>query len=199
MKREVDYQCLCTADKILHAALELMAEKGYSLVTTKEIAQLAGVSEMTLFRHFGTKKALFEKVVSRFTYGEHMSKLFDDRLTYDLPTDLTMISETYHHIMHKNKELILLSFKEGEKLEELDEFFQRNPIILKSLLMDYFKEMQRLGKMREVDPESTALTFMWLNYGYFISSTRLGNTVSSIDAPTFIHQSVQLFIQGVQP
>ncbi|MGC5326322.1 TetR/AcrR family transcriptional regulator [Brevibacillus sp. SYSU BS000544] len=199
MEKEVEFQHLCTYDKILHAALALMSEKGYSLVTTKEIAQHAGVSEMTLFRHFGTKKALFEKVVGRFSYGEHIHKLFDERLTYDLEADLLLISETYHRIMHNNKELFLLSFKEGQMLQELEAFFQRNPIMLKNLLIEYFKQMQRMGKMREIDPESTAMTYIWMNYGYFHSTTRCGKAISSIDVPAFVQQSVRIFLQGVQP
>lgn len=40
------------------AALELFAERGYDATTTAAIARRAGVSEMTLFRHYPTKEAL---------------------------------------------------------------------------------------------------------------------------------------------
>ena len=40
------------------AALELFAERGYDATTTALIAQRAGVSEMTLFRHFPAKESL---------------------------------------------------------------------------------------------------------------------------------------------
>lgn len=40
------------------AALELFAERGYDATTTTQIAHRAGVTEMTLFRHYGTKEAL---------------------------------------------------------------------------------------------------------------------------------------------
>lgn len=39
------------------AALALFTERGYEGTTTAEIARRAGVSEMTLFRHFATKAA----------------------------------------------------------------------------------------------------------------------------------------------
>ena len=47
-----------TSDKILQAAIDLMADKGYDGTSTKEIAQVAGVNEVTVFRHFGTKGKL---------------------------------------------------------------------------------------------------------------------------------------------
>ncbi len=47
-----------TREALLEAALELFAEQGYEATTTAAIARRAGVSEMTLFRHFATKDAL---------------------------------------------------------------------------------------------------------------------------------------------
>lgn len=40
------------------AALESFTERGYEATTTAQVAERAGVSEMTLFRHFPTKEAL---------------------------------------------------------------------------------------------------------------------------------------------
>ena len=40
------------------AATELFLEDGFDATTTRQIAARAGVSEMTLFRHFATKEAL---------------------------------------------------------------------------------------------------------------------------------------------
>jgi AcrR family transcriptional regulator len=43
---------------LIAAALELFARDGYERTTTAAIAAKAGVTEMTLFRHFATKAAL---------------------------------------------------------------------------------------------------------------------------------------------
>jgi len=40
------------------AALRLFVEQGYDRTTTAQVAEHAGVSEMTLFRHFASKEAL---------------------------------------------------------------------------------------------------------------------------------------------
>ncbi|TCP55007.1 TetR family transcriptional regulator [Tamaricihabitans halophyticus] len=47
-----------THEALRRAALELFLEQGYDATPTAQIADLAGVTEMTLFRHFGTKEAL---------------------------------------------------------------------------------------------------------------------------------------------
>lgn len=53
-----------TRDKIMRAALELVAEDGFSAATTAAIARRAGVAEGTLYRHFDSKDTLFVAVYS---------------------------------------------------------------------------------------------------------------------------------------
>lgn len=48
---------------ILNAARELFSERGYSGTATREIAARAGVAEVLLFRHFGSKANLFQQTV----------------------------------------------------------------------------------------------------------------------------------------
>jgi len=53
---------------LLEAARERFASQDYRSTTTREIAQLAGITEHLLFRHFGSKAALFrEALVLPFT------------------------------------------------------------------------------------------------------------------------------------
>ena len=50
-------------DRILRAATELYAETGFRGATTRQIARRAGVNEVTLFRHFGSKTALLHEAI----------------------------------------------------------------------------------------------------------------------------------------
>jgi AcrR family transcriptional regulator len=47
-----------TFNRIQEVAMRLFLEKGYDATTVEEIAAAAGVSHMTVFRHFPTKEAL---------------------------------------------------------------------------------------------------------------------------------------------
>ena len=47
-----------TRDRLLDAGTRLLAERGYDAVTAAEIADAAGVTERTFFRHFPTKADL---------------------------------------------------------------------------------------------------------------------------------------------
>ncbi|HGY10053.1 MAG TPA: TetR/AcrR family transcriptional regulator, partial [Oceanithermus profundus] len=54
-----------TYERLLEAALELLAERGYRGATTRAIAERAGVAEVTLFRRFGSKARLLAEAVRR--------------------------------------------------------------------------------------------------------------------------------------
>lgn len=62
---------------MLDAARDLFAERGFKGTSTRDIAERAGVSEVMIFRHFGTKANLFqESVVEPFT--SFMQRYIDD-------------------------------------------------------------------------------------------------------------------------
>jgi AcrR family transcriptional regulator len=52
-------------DQLLDATVRVFAEAGYRGATTRRIAFEAGVNEITLFRHFGSKDALIREAIAR--------------------------------------------------------------------------------------------------------------------------------------
>jgi AcrR family transcriptional regulator len=50
-------------ERILDAAAKLYAETGFRGATTRRIAERAGVNEITLFRHFGSKTRLLHEAI----------------------------------------------------------------------------------------------------------------------------------------
>ena len=55
-----------TRERILVATREVIGRKGKRGATTREIAEVAGVNEATLFRHFGTKESLLGRLRAAF-------------------------------------------------------------------------------------------------------------------------------------
>lgn len=50
-------------ERLLSAAAQVYSETGFRGTTTRRIAQVADVNEITLFRHFGTKEALVKEAL----------------------------------------------------------------------------------------------------------------------------------------
>jgi TetR/AcrR family acrAB operon transcriptional repressor len=74
-----------TRERLLEAATRVFAERGYSDGSVKEIADLAGTSQGTIFWHFGSKEGLVIAVVDRaFLVWER--EVLAPLLARDLPT-----------------------------------------------------------------------------------------------------------------
>lgn len=59
--------------RIISAARKLFSKSGYSATTTSEIARLAGVSEGTVFHHFGSKEGVLRAGAAE--YGRELVEL----------------------------------------------------------------------------------------------------------------------------
>ncbi len=64
-----------TRMRILEAAFELMAERGYDDVTIEEISNRADIANATFFLHFPTKAALID------AFNEHVADVVKERLS----------------------------------------------------------------------------------------------------------------------
>ena len=159
---------LHTADKILNASIVLFSQKGYDAVTTKEIAKKAGVSEMTVFRHFDNKRNLFEQAFEKFVFEPKFKSLFENSLEWDLEKDLLKISRTYQDTLLKNQRIILMQFRNSDFTAEHDLPLLKFPTELKRLLVDYLATMKQKGVIKE-NPEILALNFLALNFGLFMT------------------------------
>jgi AcrR family transcriptional regulator len=52
-------------EKIITAAMTAYAESGFQGATTRRVAEIAGVNEVTIFRNFGSKAALMDEALFR--------------------------------------------------------------------------------------------------------------------------------------
>ncbi|GGG04380.1 hypothetical protein GCM10010912_56420 [Paenibacillus albidus] len=190
---------LSNSDKLLLAAIDLIASKGYKGVTTQEIATAAGLSEKTLFRQFGSKQNLLESAFDRFHYSEEMTKLFNEKLIWDLQTDLSLISRTYHEIMNRNRKMIMISFKEVDNLPGFHERTIKHPRQFMEILTNYFTVMFEKGKLIETNPELQAYSFISMNYGTFLNNLDKGELFPTLSLEAFITESVKTFTRALTP
>ncbi|PSL40823.1 TetR family transcriptional regulator [Salsuginibacillus halophilus] len=188
-----------TREAILRACVEQMEEKGYGRTTTKEIAEHAGVSEMTIFRHFGSKQNILLAAIDAHSYLPCIEALFSKHITYQLENDLILISETYQQLMKQNQSLIFIGLNERHTMPEINETAAENPKQLKLFIINYFQEMQHRGRLRpDLDLEAHAMTLLWLNAGYFIASgSSPQQAVTDVTQDRFIEASIRTFARGL--
>ncbi len=189
---------LCTSDKILTVAIDLISDKGYKTVTTKEIALEAGVSEMTLFRHFGCKLNILQDAIIKFSCSAPLKQLFEERLVQDLEVDLLEISRAYRELMNRNKKIMIISLKEGNNIPVLKDYLSIHTQKLKVGLINYFSLMQELGKVIKVEPDMLALSFLNMNLGAFMDNI-IGDDATTNQTEKHIESGVKIFARGLTP
>jgi len=79
-------------NKIFKTVIDMMVSRGYEGTTTKEIAEIAGVNETTIFRKYGSKAKLFKKAIRHQLSDTPLNKLV---YTGDLEADLYAIVQAY--------------------------------------------------------------------------------------------------------
>lgn len=186
-----------TAERIIEAALQLISEKGYTAATTKTIAELAGVNEVTLFRHFGNKRGLLKAIIEQFSYYPLLQQEINQNVTWELEKDLFNFSLKHFQFLMSIKDFVMIGFKESIQFPEISEEIANIPLLIKKELIHYFQEMHQRGKIREVDFEAAALSLIALNFGHFMSRARLGTIVSDIPTEELLQTSVTIFSRGL--
>lgn len=188
-----------TRDKILDAALSLMAERGFSHVSVKEIALCAGVSEMTVFRHFETKMGILQALIQTYSYVSYFEHFFSTELTGILEKDLKHIANTYLTFMEKNKPIFLIAVQERGTLPQLMEVISdQNTKQLQQLLANYFEQLINKGEMKAIDTKGQAIGFLTNLFGFFVSVTIWDNHFLQNQQESFINNSIESFVNGVR-
>lgn len=186
---------LTTENKIINASIVLFSQKGYTAVTTKEIAKEAGVSEMTLFRHFESKHNLFERSFDKFVFSPKFRALFES-LEWDLEKDLIKICSSYQDVLYKNQKIILMHLKNEELNPNFEAILFKFPNEFKKLLSRYFEEMRNRGVIAE-NPETLAVSFLATNFGLFFTSLVMNELTFETDIQTCITNYVKIFTKGI--
>jgi TetR/AcrR family transcriptional regulator, transcriptional repressor of aconitase len=130
---------------IVAAAVPLFARKGFAGTVTKELAEAAGISEALLFRHFPSKKHLYDEILRLGCEGHPAL----ESLATLQPSTATLVTMTHFMVRYflfggevdraeldTRLRLILHSFLEdGEYARELfDRMFERiHPLFAASI------------------------------------------------------------------
>ncbi len=167
-----------TREIILEEALNLFSVKGYQSVTVKEIAQAVGIKDSSLYKHFDSKQAIYDTLLT------WMNQKFEETVTfYRLPQgEMESVAREYgrHDLIWLKKacEAVFLFFlkdpqaskfrrmltieqyKSDDAAKTLYNWFFNDAILFQT---DLFSEMIRQGSFRAGPAQIIALQF----YGPF--------------------------------
>lgn len=185
-----------TQNKIIDATMSLVMEKGYTSTTTKDIAKKAEVNECTIFRRFGSKK---EIIAAAMTLPEWNPCLREEDFesTGDLIADLCSFSEVYLRKVTPRMVRISIGLRSPDLYELTRDGIGEVPDTFKKVLVDYFTEMQKLGKLQTDNIESLAVSFLAVNFGFVFFKASFGDGLTALQSKEYIESSVRTFVNGI--
>lgn len=144
--------------KILEAAIELIAEKGYAATSTSEIAKRAGVAEGTIFRHYQTKKdllmAIVHPVIAQFMIPTFAGKFVDEVFHHhhtSLQNFLYLLIKNRFSFVKDNVPLIKILIQELAFHPELQDALKKTALekVIPAMqqTFDFYKEK---GELRDI-------------------------------------------------
>ena len=187
-----------TRTRILQAAQRLFAAKGFEGTTTRDLAQTAGVAEVTLFRHLANKKAILVEVA---TSG------WVDILT-DLLTELSEMG-SYKAIaqvmrrrmwnMQKNADIMRVCFMEVQFHPDLRDRIQTEVIDkMTSVAEAFFQTAIDKGIYRQMDAKLGAKVFLGLfAIAGFSDHTLIEPNASPQEMQKMAEGLADIFLNGV--
>lgn len=177
-----------TDDAILDGALACVEEFGIAGLTTRRIASLAGVNEVTIFRRFGNKEGLLQAVLAREGQAMQTATL---GYTGDLAADLNRIVSAFSEATERRKGALalLLNAAHARGAEHLKTFHSFPAFdAVAQILARYIKE----GDLRPEPPERALAALI----GPIVFGTLVRLVVQGDVPPLDVSAYVQRYLRG---
>jgi AcrR family transcriptional regulator len=181
-------------DQLLDAAVQVYAESGYHGATTRRIASTAGVNEITLFRHFGSKDVLLREALAR-CHAEGMVPL--PEVPHDPLQELTDWSRS--HLLHLQQRAALIRTCLSEFAERPDLVTPEIscPVEATRALATYLERLKERGVLAEsVDPRAAAAMLLGTLFADAIGRDIVPD-MYAVPTEDALAQYVALFLRGI--
>lgn len=201
-KRKVSPTSESRRQHILDAAEKLFALKGFTGATTRALAREAGVHEAVLFRHFSSKRALYEAALERklarnrpaaLDAMEACARNRDDRGFFEaLALGLLTRFEEDPSIPR------LILYSALDQHESADVMVERQLRVEKPTL-DYISLRVREGAFRKMEPEHAVIAFGSMLFGYIVRQQVVGmSRHKAYDRRKIAKSLAGIFLEGVK-
>ncbi|HEX5439115.1 MAG TPA: TetR family transcriptional regulator [Gemmatimonadaceae bacterium] len=182
-------------EQLLRAARHVFATAGYRGATTRRIAQEAGLSEITLFRHFGSKDSLIHEALREAVPDADSARLPD--VPQDPERELTVWCQLRATHIHNLRSLIRTAMGEIEEHPEIIPHAGRCPGLAAQELRAYLERLRAQGRVdADVDPGVASAMLMGALFAAAIGRDVMPE-VYGRDAASTVSAFVRLFLRGI--
>lgn len=189
--------------RIVEAAIQLFAEKGYSNTSTAEIAKVAEVSEASIFKQYGTKDNLLLSLIVPYI-KDFFPSIADEALDQIISNGDSTFEGFLRTFLHNriefimgNKEIFQVLIKEVIYKEELkNEFLPYFSEMVAPRLKKMIEPFKDRGELADIPPDRI-LKLLFSFIGGFIVSRFVVLNMESINDEE-IEDVITLVMDGIR-
>jgi AcrR family transcriptional regulator len=187
-----------TRERILAATREVIGRKGKRGATTREIAEVAGVNEATLFRHFGTKEALLVACAQHFCGYLELADVAARR-TGDVAEDLLVLARMMFARFESLQDMIRWSLVEQEYEKDIfADTAWRPQLAILAVLTEFMQRRVNAGELHG-DAQKLAMVFLGLVFMHALGRKKFPDSLLHRGDPdAALRFYVDVFLNGVR-
>jgi AcrR family transcriptional regulator len=185
---------------IVEAAIHLFAEKGFRGTTTRGLAAALGVSGPVLYRHFKTKRDLYNAIIE--TMVQRGSQAGSGVPWLGEPGDDRAFFRYLGNVILDRYEgdpdfmrLLILSALEGHELAE--QFYERQIQEYFGQVASYIQRRIDQGQFRPMDAHTVALGFNGMLSYFGLTRLLFGARVPQKSRAEVVEEMVEIFLRGI--
>ena len=187
--------------QIASIAAKLFAKKGFSGITTREIAKKAHVNEAILFRHFPTKEALYTEIINQKIHARPEEEFDLAAVTKGDDAEVfRSVARYFIKEVEKDNTLLRLMLYSALEDHELASVFIRERMnTLFGFLLDYVSKRTKDGVFKNIRPAVAVRSFVGMFF-HFIMAYELFRVPKSlqISKKEAIGHFVDIFLNGIK-
>ncbi len=178
---------------VFQAVMQVVSERGYSGATTREMAEAASISEVTLFRKYGSKLELVKQAISHIVKQSG----FDEAISYtgDLEADLRRVIEAYRLSALRHGLFFSALLADFTRHPELSESMN-TPLVIFQSVARLIAKYQAEGRLRDEKPEHAVAALLGpMIFGNMVSNASGGASYP----PLRVEEHLEAYLSGRRP
>lgn len=154
-----------TVDAIIEAGFIAVSQHGTNAITTRQVAEMAGISVGSLYEYFENKEAIFEEMHKRFVAEvvAMVQPLMPTLVRMPIHQAVYALLMAFGDFLRKNDERYLKFAREGLLQTEFQKHLDPVIKILMELVMQYIMHNPASVRVRNVP----TMTYIFINGGIY--------------------------------
>jgi AcrR family transcriptional regulator len=190
--------------KALKAALALFSRQGYRATSMRQIARRCGLSVGNLYHHFGSKEAIFQRLIDQY-----WEVLLDPELPLNkifaaarFPEDLEEMAGAIEQVVASSSSHILLIYIDVIEFKgrHIRAFYQQMADRFAAAYSESFAARREAGELGQVDPlVAVMLATRWFFYFFTVEKCFGVPMHFGLDAQQAVHEFSNILRRGLEP